>query len=190
MEARGPGSPDKGRSPVRAPEKQREGWPLAESLRRRLARTGLEPVQAPRARPGVRISCIVCTYNEAGRIRQILDAVRRHRALAEVIVVNDGSTDGTEAVLQECRDILVVSYAPNRGKAYALSRGIDVATGDYVMTLDADLAGVTAADIQALADPVLRGEADVSISLRRNSLWPYGASVLISCQASGSYRPR
>src|SRR5581483_9422096 len=108
MEARGSGTPDKGRSPVRARERQREGWPHAES--RRLARTGLEPVQAPRARPGVRISCIVCTYNEAGRIRQILDAVRGHRALAEVIVVNDGSTDGTEAVLQECPDILVVSY--------------------------------------------------------------------------------
>ena len=76
-------------------------------------------------------------------------------------------------ILQECPDILVVSYAPNQGKTYALSRGIDTATGDYVMTLDADLAGVTAADIQALADPVLRGEADVSISLRRNSLWPY-----------------
>jgi glycosyltransferase involved in cell wall biosynthesis len=120
-----------------------------------------------------RISCIVCAYNEAERIGAILEAVQAHPALHEVIVVNDGSTDATEALLANYPDIRVISYAPNRGKTYALGRGIALARGEYLMLLDADLAGVRASDIQALADPVVDGWADVSISLRRNSLALY-----------------
>jgi glycosyltransferase involved in cell wall biosynthesis len=120
-----------------------------------------------------RISAIVCAYNEADRIRRILDAVRGHPALGEVIVVNDGSTDETAALLAEYPNIRVISYSPNRGKTYALARGAAAAVGDYLMMLDADLEGVTAADIQALADPVVTGRAQVSISLRRNSLPVY-----------------
>ncbi len=119
------------------------------------------------------ISCVVCAYNEEDRIRNILDAVNRHPALSEVIVVNDGSTDRTLALLRAYPDVKVISYSPNRGKTYALSRGIAAANGDYLMLLDADLAGVTAADIDALADPVVTGQAEVSISLRQNSLGIY-----------------
>jgi glycosyltransferase involved in cell wall biosynthesis len=147
----------------------------------RRAEAGLKCAAAPSAREPVqavlapRISCIVCAYNEADRIGHILDAVHRHPILSEVIVVNDGSTDATRAFVEGYPDIQVISYSPNRGKTYALSRGIAAAHGDYVMLLDADLAGVTAADVQALADPVLDGRAQVSISLRRNSLALYRA---------------
>lgn len=131
----------------------------------------------PRTRPGT-ISCIVCAYNEEERIGAILEAVSRHPALDEVIVVNDGSTDATLTLLAEYPDIQVISYAPNRGKTYALGRGIARARGEYLMLLDADLAGLRAVDVQALADPVLAGWADVSISLRANSLAVYRAAGL------------
>ena len=124
------------------------------------------------------ISCVVCAYNEEHRIRNILDAVDSHPALAEVIVVNDGSTDQTEALLATYPNIKVISYSPNRGKTYALSRGIAAAAHGHLMLLDADLAGVTPADIDALAAPVIGGEADVSISLRSNSLAIYRAAGL------------
>jgi glycosyltransferase involved in cell wall biosynthesis len=137
---------------------------------------------AKRSRPSAStagsISCVVCAYNEASRIRHILDAVRSHPALIEVIVVNDGSTDGTEQVLRAYPDIQLISYMPNKGKTYALSRGIAAAKGDYLMLLDADLTGVTASDVTALATPVTSGRADVSISLRRNSLSLYRAMGL------------
>jgi glycosyltransferase involved in cell wall biosynthesis len=135
---------------------------------------GVEP--ASLTRHG--ISCVVCAYNEEHRIRNILDAVDRHPALAEVIVVNDGSTDQTEALLATYPSIKVISYSPNRGKTYALSRGIAAAAYGHLMLLDADLAGVTPADIDALAAPVIGGEADVSISLRSNSLAVYRAMGL------------
>ena len=120
-----------------------------------------------------RISAIVCAYNEADRIQRILDAVHGHPALSEVIGVNDGSTDETDALLCRYPNIRVISYKPNRGKTYALARGAAAARSEYLMMLDADLEGVTAADIQALADPVVSGRAGVSISLRRNSLFIY-----------------
>jgi glycosyltransferase involved in cell wall biosynthesis len=138
----------------------------------RSSRAGWPPAQA-NALGRKRISCVVCAYNEEDRIRNILDAVDAHPALSEVIVVNDGSTDETEALLRTYPNIRVISYTPNRGKTYALSRGIAAAAHDYLMLLDADLAGVTAADIEALAAPVVNGEADVSISLRQNSLGIY-----------------
>jgi glycosyltransferase involved in cell wall biosynthesis len=127
----------------------------------------------PRPAGAGKISCIVCAYNEADRIRHILNAVRGHPALSEVIVVNDGSTDDTEALLAGEPDIRLISYAPNQGKTYAMSRGMAAASGEYLMLLDADLCGINAADIQALADPVIKGRADISISLRRNSLALY-----------------
>jgi glycosyltransferase involved in cell wall biosynthesis len=119
------------------------------------------------------ISCVVCAYNEADRIRNILDVIVGHPGLSEVIVVNDGSTDATLALLASYPSIRVLSHSPNRGKTYALSRGIAAARCDYLMLLDADLAGVTSADIDALAAPVMKGEVDVTISLRSNSLWIY-----------------
>jgi glycosyltransferase involved in cell wall biosynthesis len=119
------------------------------------------------------ISCVVCAYNEADRIRNILDVIVGHPALTEVIVVNDGSTDATEALLRSYPTIRLLSHTPNRGKTFALSRGIAAARCGHLMLLDADLAGIKAADIDALAAPVMRGEAEVSISLRSNSLWLY-----------------
>ncbi|MEP6966810.1 MAG: glycosyltransferase family 2 protein [Pseudomonadota bacterium] len=146
---------------------------LSHSQKSDWSRRGDRPAPRFFAAGAKRISCIVCAYNEEDRIRNILDAVDRHPALSEVIVVNDGSTDATEALLAGYPDIQVISYAPNRGKTYALSRGIAAARHDCLMLLDADLAGVTARDIDALAAPVVNGEADVSISLRRNSLAIY-----------------
>ncbi|HUZ11788.1 MAG TPA: glycosyltransferase family 2 protein [Caulobacteraceae bacterium] len=119
------------------------------------------------------ISCVVCAYNEADRIRNILDVIVGHPALSEIIVVNDGSTDATEALLKGYPKVRALSHTPNRGKTYALGRGVAAARCEHLMLLDADLAGVTAADIDALAAPVMRGEAEVSLSLRSNSLWIY-----------------
>jgi glycosyltransferase involved in cell wall biosynthesis len=116
------------------------------------------------------ISCIVCAYNEGDRLRDILRAVDQHPALREVVVVNDGSTDNTEAFVRAHPSIRIVSNTANCGKAFAMSRGIAAATGEHLMFLDADLAGLGPREVDLLAAPVTSGRADVSISLRRNSL--------------------
>jgi glycosyltransferase involved in cell wall biosynthesis len=119
------------------------------------------------------ISCVVCAYNEALQISQILKAIHGHPLLSEIIVVNDGSTDETAELAAQFPGVTLISYSQNRGKTYALSRGIEAAKGDYLMLLDADLDGLTATDVYALAEPVLRGRAQVSLSLRANSLALY-----------------
>ena len=119
------------------------------------------------------ISCVVCAYNEEHRITHILDAIVGHPLLSEIIVVNDGSTDATLSLLRGYPSVRTISYGANRGKTYAMSQGVAAATGAHIMLLDADLTGVSSRDIDALAAPVVSGRADVSISLRRNSLWVY-----------------
>lgn len=119
------------------------------------------------------ISCIVCAYNEADRLGTILQAIDAHPALKEVIVVNDGSTDDTVALIDAFPNVRRVSYSANRGKTYAMSKGIAAARGDQLMFLDADLAGLGPREIDLLAAPITSGRAKISISLRRNSLFFY-----------------
>lgn len=119
------------------------------------------------------ISCIVCAYNEADRIEEVLRTLDGHPALAEVIVVDDGSTDDTRAIVEAHPDIRLVSYAINQGKTYAMSRGIAAAVGEHLMFLDADLAGLGPREIDLLAAPIAGGRTDVSMSLRSNSLGVY-----------------
>jgi glycosyltransferase involved in cell wall biosynthesis len=121
------------------------------------------------------ISCNICAYNEADKIANILRAVDGHPLLSEIIVVNDGSTDDTAVLARSFPNVTLISYPTNRGKTYALSRGMAAARGDHLMLIDADLAGLTAADIFALAEPVAAGRTQVSISLRANSLALYRA---------------
>jgi glycosyltransferase involved in cell wall biosynthesis len=124
-----------------------------------------------------RISCIIPAWNEADRIGAVLAAVANHPDLAEVIIIDDGSTDGTAGVAEEfivkSGNFRLIRQPKNAGKTAALAAGIAAAQEDFLMFLDADLIGLGALDIAALARPVLRGEARASISLRGNApaLW-------------------
>jgi glycosyltransferase involved in cell wall biosynthesis len=124
------------------------------------------------------ISCVICAYNEAARIGEVLAAAVGHPLLDEVIVVDDGSTDGTADVARAFAGVKVNSLWPNRGKTQALAAGIAAAKSDVIMLLDADLDGIGAADVTALATPVLSGAADGAISLRGDTLGLYRAMKL------------
>ena len=118
----------------------------------------------------VPISCIICAFNEAPRIAAVLGVVSGHPLLQEVIVVDDGSTDDTAAVVRHFPSARLISYPGNRGKSFAMATGIQAAHNEVLMLLDADLVGLCAEHVTALAAPVLLGQAAVSLSLRGNSL--------------------
>lgn len=120
----------------------------------------------------ITISCIIPAYNEAGRIGAVLDVVEGHKLVSQVIVVDDGSTDGTGAAAAR-PGVELVSLSPNGGKTAAVRAGAALASGSHIMLLDADLRGVTHAHLAQLLAPVLDGVADATISLRGNSplLW-------------------
>lgn len=119
------------------------------------------------------ISCIICAFNEAPRIGAVLAAVTMHPLVDEVIVVDDGSSDGTADAVKAFPSVRLISYALNRGKSFAMAAGVAAAKSAMLMLLDADLKGLTAYDVTALAEPVLSGRADIGISLRGNSLGVY-----------------
>ena len=117
-----------------------------------------------------KISCVICAYNEADRIRGVLDIVALHPLFDEIIVVDDGSTDDTRDVLRSYPGLRVIACKTNRGKTYALSEGIAAAQSRLIMLLDADLTGLTAENLSALAKPVLEGKSEVSIAVFHDGL--------------------
>jgi dolichol-phosphate mannosyltransferase len=90
------------------------------------------------------LSVIVPAYNEEKFIGTVLNAILAVDTEAagfskEIIVVNDGSRDGTEGVVRGFPQVRLINQAPNQGRGAALRRGIDAATGDYILFQDADL---------------------------------------------------
>ncbi|MDO5646988.1 glycosyltransferase family 2 protein [Paracoccus sp. (in: a-proteobacteria)] len=119
------------------------------------------------------VTCIIPAFNEGPRIATVAGIAARHPALAEVIVVDDGSADDTAIQAAAVPGVRVIRQAKNGGKTAALARGLACARGDFVLLLDADLIGLRAEDISALIAPALSGQAAVTISLRGNApaLW-------------------
>jgi glycosyltransferase involved in cell wall biosynthesis len=128
------------------------------SRKRRVA--GFEPITYRK------LSVVVPVYNERATVVEIL---RRIRAVdlpggldLEVVVVDDGSTDGTREVLKQLTDstVRVVHQSENRGKGAAVREALRHATGDLVIIQDADLE-YDPEDWPRLINPLLRGKAAV-----------------------------
>jgi glycosyltransferase involved in cell wall biosynthesis len=89
----------------------------------------------------------------------------------EIVVVDDASDDDTAAVVRRFPQVRLIELKRNVGKSRALIEGLKAAQGEMIMLLDADLSNITEHDVSALAEPVLKGRADVSLSLRKNALF-------------------
>lgn len=97
------------------------------------------PGNIPARMQALQCAVLIPTYNNAGTIAQVLAGVRQY--CRDVMVVNDGSTDQTAAILAQTEGISVIAYARNRGKGYALRTGLREASKRgfrYLLTIDAD----------------------------------------------------
>jgi glycosyltransferase involved in cell wall biosynthesis len=116
----------------------------------------------------MRVSFLVPAYNEAATIGQLLDAVWALELEKQIVVVDDGSTDGTGDLVErwrEGRDGVVLLRQENRGKGSAVRAAIPHADGDISVIQDADLE-YDPADVPALIEPIERGVADVVFGSR------------------------
>ena len=116
----------------------------------------------------MRVSFLVPAYNEAATIVEVLDRVSRLDLEKQIVVVDDGSTDGTGDRVEDWRrerEGVVLVRQENRGKGAAVRAAIPHADGDICVIQDADLE-YDPADVPALIAPILRGSADVVFGSR------------------------
>jgi glycosyltransferase involved in cell wall biosynthesis len=114
------------------------------------------------------LSIIIPVYNEQETIREIVQRVLKIGVADEVLIVDDGSTDGTRAILAEMHaqgPVRVILHERNQGKGAAVVTGIQHARGELLLIQDADLE-YDPRDIPALLKPIEEGLADVVFGSR------------------------
>lgn len=115
----------------------------------------------------MKTAAIIPAYNEAARIGRVLAVVTGISELAEVIVVDDGSADGTADAAGRFAGARVLRLEQNQGKGGAMLAGFQATDAPVVLFLDADLVGLQAEHVRRIIAPVRADEADMAIGVFR-----------------------
>jgi len=130
------------------------------------------------------ISVVVPAYNEAGRISAVLQAVVASSLVDDIIVVDDGSDDGTADEAKHF-SVRVVELPANGGKAAALDCGVSEARNDTFLFLDADLVGLTTEHVDKLIQAYTDPEIDMAVGVFANGRKNTDLAQKINPYASG-----
>ncbi|MGI6364827.1 MAG: glycosyltransferase family 2 protein [Bacillota bacterium] len=115
----------------------------------------------------MKVSVLIPAYNEEELLGETLDSLGRALPGAELVVIDDGSQDGTELVAR-ARQVVFARHVRNLGKAEALATGLGICAGEIIAMVDADM-GPLAGEVLPLVDAVKRGECDMAIALFASS---------------------
>ena len=116
----------------------------------------------------MKVAAVVSAYNEEERIGAVLEALKSAELVDEVIVVSDGSTDGTYQKASSDPAIRAIELERNLGKGGAMCAGAMNTDADIVLFLDADLIGMDGRKIDSLIRPLIEGSADMSIGISKS----------------------
>jgi glycosyltransferase involved in cell wall biosynthesis len=111
----------------------------------------------------MKLSVVIPVYNEVLNIREIVNRVQNQKLASEIVIVDDGSKDGTRDILKDLDgkdDVHVILHEVNRGKGAAVVTGMRAAKGDILLIQDADLE-YDPRDYPQLLQPIHEGLADV-----------------------------
>jgi len=130
----------------------------------------------PNSMNEVKLSIIIPCYNEFNTILSLIDSVKKSPvANKEIKIVDDGSKDGTQEILDKIKDdpgLRVIFHKINQGKGAALRTGFREATGDICIVQDADLE-YDPQEISIVIQPIVDGKADVVFGSRFQSGRPH-----------------
>jgi len=111
--------------------------------------------------PKMTVSIVIPAYNEAKTVENVVKAAKSLNYIDEIIVVDDGSSDGTSEAAERA-GATVIKHLKNKGKGAALNTGFKKSTGDIVAFIDADLQNLTSKQVENIIMPILNGKADVT----------------------------
>ncbi|HEV8354257.1 MAG TPA: PIG-L family deacetylase [bacterium] len=131
----------------------------------------------------MKVSVIIPALDEAHTVGQVVDAAKRAPSVSEVIVVSDGSRDATAEAARQAGADLVIELSKTVGKGGAVMAGVDLAHGEAIVFLDADLIGLQSEHIETLVQPILRNEADMVVGLLGEDLLQMVAPYLAGQRA-------
>lgn len=118
--------------------------------------------------PGFVLSVIVPVYNESQTVAGVVQRLRETGLPMQIVVVNDGSVDGTAEAIESISnqpDVVTLHHDRNLGKGAAIRTALKAATGDVIVIQDADQE-YDPGDFRYLLQPLLSGEADVAYGTR------------------------
>lgn len=145
------------------------------------------------------LSVIVPVYNECSTVQSVLNTLRNTGLPMQIIVVDDGSNDGSGEALKKFQDehqVTLIRHPKNRGKGAAIRTAIEVAQGDVIVIQDAD-SEYDPGDFRVMLQPLLAGEADVVYGTRYGHCdrqvspwWHQAVNGFLSWLASVAIGPR
>ncbi len=122
-----------------------------------------------------KISAIICAYNEEKTVEEVVTTACDY-FFDEVIVVNDGSTDGTDKILTGLLNSPSLKYIvlpENKGKGYAMATGVENSTGEIIVFIDADLSNLKEEHFEKLIKPIFNKTCDMVLGQATETLINY-----------------
>src|SRR6185369_14906555 len=111
------------------------------------------------------VTAIVPAYNEEETLAEVLSVLKSTPVIQEILVVSDGSTDGTVEIARSLK-LRAIHLRENRGKGTAMAVGVAHTDADVLLFVDGDILNLSGSLLEQLMEPVLAGTSDMNVGIR------------------------
>lgn len=123
-----------------------------------------------------RVSAIICAFNEEKTIKSIIRNISVIPNIYEIIVINDGSLDSTGQLIKNIKTEVALTdihIEDNKGKGFAMAKGIEMSTCEYLLFIDADITNFTITHAHQLLNPLIEGKTNMVLGQPGKTLFGY-----------------